>query len=541
VAAERDPDLAPTPPADPSVVRTPALPSFNTAVIGQTGLKQFGGFLQEEFLPALRGDAGRRKYREMADNDAIIGAVVFALTTMFRSVEWHVESAEDPERAQRELEKAQAKKQAQYEQQRQQAESQAMVSQAQWNEEPIEPHHAIGSNFPPEPIDVEDPNEPPTPCEEAVTFVEEVLEDMEFPMEAVMAEIASMFVYGFAPHEILWKQRIGPKEKDPAKRSRYDDGMVGIRGLPLRKQTTIYRWDIDVSTGTILGLWQQPWTGAMLYIPIDKMLLFRTTEEGNNPEGRSILRNAYRPWYFKRRLEEIEAIGVERDMAGLPVARIPSSYMRPDADPNDRAVFTAYQNLVANIRADRNNGVVIPSDVGKDNEKLFDLELLSTGGSRAIQTDPILQRYAKEIATSVLADFIFLGQGSTGSFALSDNKTDLFKQAVTSFVQSVAAAFNRTLLPALWDLNDLPAETMPRLALGDVEKGNLEAMGAFLQAMSSAGAALFPDDELENHLRKAAGWPPVPEAGMDERNAKGGGAGSVPPGFGGSQPPPAFG
>ena len=59
-------------------------------------------------------------------------------------------------------------------------------------------------------------------------------------------------------------------------------------------------------------------------IPIDKALLFRTKSRKDNPEGRSILRNAYRSWYFKRRIQEVEGIGIERDLAGLPVMYAPA-------------------------------------------------------------------------------------------------------------------------------------------------------------------------------------------------------------------------
>lgn len=58
-------------------------------------------------------------------------------------------------------------------------------------------------------------------------------------------------------------------------------------------------------------------------IPMSKAMLFRTESVKDNPEGRSILRNAYRSWYFKRRIQEIEAIGIERDLAGLPVIHAP--------------------------------------------------------------------------------------------------------------------------------------------------------------------------------------------------------------------------
>ena len=62
---------------------------------------------------------------------------------------------------------------------------------------------------------------------------------------------------------------------------------------------------------------------GVLTIPLEKALHFRTTSVKNNPEGRSILRTAYRSWYFKTRIQEIEGIGIERNLAGFPVLYAP--------------------------------------------------------------------------------------------------------------------------------------------------------------------------------------------------------------------------
>jgi hypothetical protein len=38
-----------------------------------------------------------------------------------------------------------------------------------------------------------------------------------------------------------------------------------------------------------------------------------------------MLRTAYRPWFMKKRLEEFESIGIERDLAGLPIMWLPTA------------------------------------------------------------------------------------------------------------------------------------------------------------------------------------------------------------------------
>lgn len=416
--------------------------------VGTTGLREYGGYIQEEFQKELRGSNAARTYREMADNDPTVGAVLFAITTLIRQVEWSFQATDDSPEA-----------------------------------------------------------------EAAKQFAEEVLNDMSVSWSSVIAEICSMFAYGYAPMEIIWKKRLGTDARDGSGRSAYTDGRIGIRALSLRAQNTVVKWGIDPEDGTIDGVYQQPWNGPQVYIPIGKMLLFRTTEEKNNPEGRSILRNAYRPWYFKKRIEEIEAIGIERDLAGLPIAYIPAQYLSADADPLDRAVANEYKRLIRGIRRDQQEGLVLPSSRDQSGNLMFDVKLLSTGGSRTFNTTEIIDRYDKRIATTVLADFVFLGQGSTGSFALSSDKTQLFATAVGAFTKSICDTFNRHLMPRLWKLNGLDVELMPTLVAGDLEKPDLTALGEFISKLTASGATMFPDRELENHLRSAAGLPLAPEDG----------------------------
>src|SRR6185369_12382852 len=65
-------------------------------------------------------------------------------------------------------------------------------------------------------------------------------------------EVLSMVIYGYAPVEIILKERQGEK---PDKRfsSRYDDGMIGIRKLAIRSQETILRWIMSDDQNDILG------------------------------------------------------------------------------------------------------------------------------------------------------------------------------------------------------------------------------------------------------------------------------------------------
>jgi hypothetical protein len=67
----------------------------NFTELGDTGLKTSGGLIQEEFIPALKGSKAIKVYREMRDNDATVGAIMFAIEMLMRQVEWKVVLTED--------------------------------------------------------------------------------------------------------------------------------------------------------------------------------------------------------------------------------------------------------------------------------------------------------------------------------------------------------------------------------------------------------------------------------------------------------------
>ena len=47
--------------------------------IGRIGQRRYGGVIYEEFLPELRGSRGVEIYREMSENDDVVGAILYAI------------------------------------------------------------------------------------------------------------------------------------------------------------------------------------------------------------------------------------------------------------------------------------------------------------------------------------------------------------------------------------------------------------------------------------------------------------------------------
>lgn len=59
--------------------------------IGRIGQRRYGGVIYEEFLPELRGSRGVEIYREMSENDDVVGAILYAIEMLVRQTDWIVE------------------------------------------------------------------------------------------------------------------------------------------------------------------------------------------------------------------------------------------------------------------------------------------------------------------------------------------------------------------------------------------------------------------------------------------------------------------
>ncbi len=422
--------------------------------LGSTGLRRSGGTVYEEFLTNLRGIRGAKVYREMADNDPTIGSMLFAIEKVITRLEWRVD--------------------------------------------PYTDDSADGEISPDD--------------KENAAFIDSCLHDMSDSWDSTLSQMLSMLIFGFSYHEIVYKYRKGDS-KDPTKKSKHNDGKIGWRKMPIRAQETLFRWEIDIDGGIQAMLQTDPSTGGTYTIPIEKSLLFRTSSQKNNPEGRSILRNAYRPWYFKRRIEEIEAIGIERDLAGLPVAYLPPEYLSSTASPEQVSVLNAIKEIVTSIKRNEQEGIVMPAMYDDAGHKMFDLQLLSSGGARQFDTDKVIQRYDQRMSMSILADFILLGSDRVGSYALGTSKMDLWSMSVDSIAKNIAEVINQYAIPRLMKLNGMDISRAPYLTYGEVSHVDLTEISDFVTKLAQAGV-LMPDPKLEDYLRELAGLPPAEHDGQ---------------------------
>lgn len=440
-----------------------------TKELGTAGVPIYAGRVYDEWDPRLQGDLAIRVYREMQTHPIIAG-LLFAIDQLVRKVQSSVEPADD-----------------------------------------------------------EDPEGVP------VKLIESSLDDMSQSWPLTLSQNFSMVPYGWSLSEIVYKRRLGyaPKGNDPETgrplpSSKHNDGLYGWRKIALRTQETRWRWETD-NEGGIQGMWQSaPPNYTPRFIPIERALLFRTSLIRPSPEGTSVLRGAYQPWYWTKRFQRIEGIGVERDLVGLPNIGVPPETLRSDAAPDQVALREALKDLITGVRRDEKEGFLWPLEYDEHGNKRYEVGLLSTGGSRQFDVGAIIARYNTQILIPVLADFILLGHEEVGARSLGESKTDFFTDALQAYLDVVASVYNSHAIPRLMALNGFDPEKSPRIKFGRVTETDFGPLGSYLQALAAAGAELFPNAELLRELLRRADLPDdVPDD--DERATNLVGEGDLPP------------
>lgn len=358
-----------------------------------------------------------------------------------------------------------------------------------------------------------EPAEETPEAEEAADFIDGCLEDMSSPFEDVIAEALTMLPFGWAYHEIVYKVRRGHVPGRPGQSSQFKDGKLGWRKLPIRAQETLRRWEMD-DEGGIAGMVQIIDAAPDVTIPVEKALLFRPESHKNNPQGRSVLRSAYPAWYLRRRLQEFEAIGIERDLVGIPKIGVPAEWLAEGATSAMTAAVDAYRRIGEQARQDEQACLIWPRSLDGNGNELITFELLASPGAKQTDIGPVVQRYNTEILMTLMADVILVGHNTTGTFALATQKYRAFERSLEAFMRSIAAVFNRHAIPRLLQLNDMAPDLAPKLCFADIEDQDLDVLGKFLTALYGAGVPLFPNQELEAWLFRSAGMPWTPP---DER------------------------
>ena len=304
-------------------------------------------------------------------------------------------------------------------------------------------------------------------------FVEDVLfGGMSISFEQVLNEALLMCDFGYYMFEKVWIE----KEINGRK------SLVWQKLAP-RHPMDVQKWDYDKQGGPKSVKMNPPEdennTANMdpVDIPIEKLLVFTFDREAGNIEGISVLRSAYKHWYYKEQLYKIDAIQKERHGIGIPVIKLPPGFTQADK--------MAAENLGRNIRTNERAHIVLPPQ--------WELIFAKVEGN-PVDALKSIEHHNDSIRENVLASFM-------------DNKTStkeedqtMFLKATRFIADAVCETFNMYAIPQLVNAN-FQRVGIPKLRARRIgEQQDWRTFSFAIRNLIGAGV-IRPDDALEKFVR----------------------------------------
>lgn len=349
-------------------------------------------------------------------------------------------------------------------------------------------------------------------------IINEMMQDFtDHTWSEFISEALSSNMYGFSVQEKVYRRRL------KANGSKYDDGIIGWKKLPIRNQETIEKFIFSEDGNEVKGVKQNLSAVSDVYnryssrtnnevvLPRSKIMLFRAGKHKGDPFGKSMLRDAYLAWRFLSVIEEIEANGVAKDLAGLPVLKLPPQYLSSDASPDQKAIRAYYENVMRNLQLNQQSALILPQAHDPDSKQpMFELELLSLNGSKAMDTSKIKEYYKNLILTSLFADILVLGQSGGGSNALGQVKNSLSASAAEAMLKKIRDVINEDLIKQTYELNGWDTSRMGHMDFDNLETEDLESFSKAVQRFAST-SVIEIDRAVLNRVRESIGVDSLPD------------------------------
>ncbi len=275
---------------------------------------------------------------------------------------------------------------------------------------------------------------------------------------------------------------------------------VTLEKLAPRLPKSIQQWELPDRT---FGIQQVRQDGVMANIPGSKLLIFVNEREGDNWWGTSMLRAAYKHWYYKNSFYKIDAVAFERQGIGVPKITMPLGYTESD----ERKAITAAQNLRANESA----FLILPPE--------YTAEFMDMGSNTTRDPATSISHHNREIVKSVLAQFLELGSTNVGSRSLSEDHSDLFLKSIEAIANTIISEINKNLIPELVDMNFDDVEAYPKLDFSGISRTDMKALADSYSTLVTA-KGITPNEEDEQYLRSTLGLPARKQEDIEDPSAE---------------------
>lgn len=308
--------------------------------------------------------------------------------------------------------------------------------------------------------------------ESAARRLEAMLDEMDTPLDQVLAGVCQGVIDGRNVHELVFDVRDGRQV------------LTDIAARPL--ESLKVRFD---DRGRVDRVAQRiPDRIDPVPIPVERTLVYLHRPH-KDPVGVSALEPAFHAHIERRKVIELQRLWMERHAILRAVAHHSS---------NDPAAIRTLATSVAGLRG---GGVV-----GLAPDQTVDT--LDTAGVAGGVFQDALDALYREMLGSVLAGFAGLPDSAAagaGSYALSRDGSDLFLVACRQALRAIAGAVNRQVFARVSALGMLGAGPAPRLVFDELRGDTTEAQRELLAELARNPSPDVPPEMVDELVVKVAG------------------------------------
>jgi hypothetical protein len=309
----------------------------------------------------------------------------------------------------------------------------------------------------------------------------------------LIQEALYMLDYGHYVFEVVWDTKVVDGEE-----------LLVWKKFSPRHPLEIYEWDYDPEGGP---------NGIMYghdhkFIPISKLLVFTKNKEAGDMQGVSVLRGAYKHWFFKEQLYQIDAIQKERHGIGIPIIVLPPGFTKEDK--------AKAHEIGENLRTNERAHVVIPPN--------WSIEFAKIEG-QPVDALESAKHHGDMLFENVMANFML---SSLSINSPAETQEQMFLRGTRYIAEIIRDVFNFYAIPQLvrWNFGD--EVEPPQLHVRRVGDTTDWRTISFAMRNFAGMKALVPDDALETWVREEMDLPNADpetarEVDPDTGNAEGGG------------------
>lgn len=352
-------------------------------------------------------------------------------------------------------------------------------------------------------------------------FVEQCFNDMDGEtLDSVIQKALTFNKYGFAVLEKVFRRR---RHKYGSK---YDDGKIGLKYLPMRKQHSIqsFKWDDDYRK--IEGLYQNTTAAnnysymldsgrnridltnsinkdGLKFIKRDSFLLFKADLSTDLPESVSPLAACYKAWRELQTLKDLENIAASKNMNGILVGSIPAEFLSVDADEDMKKAADVFKASLSKITINQQGSILLPSSRDDSGAKEWDVTTLQSSSSHVTSISAIITNIKNQILQCLFADTLQTGDVVA---AAATNKKSMLNMLVETRIREILRIINSDLIPELFRRNGWDDSKLPQFKYGDLEEIDMAVFAKGMQQLRATRLVPLTPKNV-NYIAQVMGLP----------------------------------